>query len=170
VADLSKPAVAAGDGRNWLVTGWQDVENWSTMLLTFDDGTRATIFASDTVLGGMEDRLDVYLSNSRIRFNLTHSNLLEAYAPDPAIFADEYIVEKLETKAGWSHPSIDEHWLLGYPQELRDFVDAVARDHPPVADARFARDVVEVMYAAYVSAEEGRRISLPVATNEVRTA
>ena len=165
VADLSKPAVAAGEGRNWLVTGWQAVENWSTMLLTFDDGTRASIFASDIVLGGMEDRLDVYLSNSRIRFNLTHNNLLEAYAPDPSIFASEYIVEKLETKAGWSFPSIDEHWLLGSPQELRDFVGAVVQNRPPLADAHFARDVVEVMYAAYVSAEEGRRITLPVASD-----
>ena len=33
---------------------------------------------------------------------------------------------------------------------------------PMVTD--FARDIVEVMYAAYVSAEEGRRISLPVAS------
>lgn len=162
VADLSRPATAAGDGGNWLAVGWQDVENWSTLLLTFEDGTRATIFSSDIVLGGMEDRLEIFLSNSRIRFNITHSTLCEAYAPDPSIFASEYLTEKLETKAGWSFPSVDEQWLLGYPQELRDFVEAVALDRPPLADGHLGRDVVEVMYAAYISAEEGRRVALPV--------
>jgi predicted dehydrogenase len=166
VADLSKPAIAAGEGRNWLVTGWRDVENWSTLLLTFDDGTRASILASDIMLGGMEDRLELFLSNSRLRFNITHSTLLEAYAPDPSVFANEYLVEKLETKAGWSTPGVDEHWMLGYPQELRNFVESIASNRPPLADARFARDVVEVMYAAYVSAEEGRRIQLPVRTED----
>ena len=130
------------------------------MLLTFEDGTRATISASDVVLGGMEDRLEVLLSNSRIRASFARSNLVEAYAPDAEIFADEYIAEKLETKAGWSYPSVDEHWLLGYPQEMADFVEAIASERPPLGDGRLGRDVVEVMYAAYVSAEEGRRVDL----------
>ncbi len=161
VANLAKPAIVAGMDRNFLATGWQDVENWSTVLLTFEDGTRATVFSSDIVLGGMEDRMEIFLSNSRIRFNITHNTLCEAYTPDPATFASEYLAEKLETKAGWSCPSVDEHWLLGYPQELRDFIEAVALDRAPLADGRLGRDVVEVIYAAYVSAEEGRRITLP---------
>jgi predicted dehydrogenase len=108
----------------------------------------------------MEDRLDILMSNGRIRCNMTHSDLCEAYAPDPSVFADEYIAEKLETKAGWSHPSVDEEWLLGYSQEVRDFAEAVALERAPVADGQLGRDVVEVLYAAYVSAEEGCRIPL----------
>jgi hypothetical protein len=41
--------------RKWLVHDWEDVENWACAVLTFDDGSRATCLASDTVLGGMED-------------------------------------------------------------------------------------------------------------------
>ena len=55
---------------------------------------------------------------------------------------------------------MDEEWLLGYPQEIRDFVEAVAFDREPLADAHLGREVVEVIYAAYQSAEEGRRINL----------
>lgn len=51
-------------------------------------------------------------------------------------------------------------WMLGYPQELRDFVQAVIEKRPPISTARLGRDVVRVMYSAYVSAEEGRRIDL----------
>ena len=85
---------------------------------------------------------------------------MRAYAPDTSVFAGEYIAEKLETKAGWSFPSTDEEWALGYPQEIRVFVEAVTRDHPPRSDAQLGRDVVNVIYSAYLSAAEGRRVTL----------
>jgi predicted dehydrogenase len=148
--------------KKWLVHDWQDVENWATIIMTFTDGARAIISASDVVLGGMEDNLQMYLSNARINCNLTRNNACEAFAPDPSIFAREYITEKLETKAGWSFPSIDEEYLLGYPQEARDFVEAVLFGRQPLITGKLGRDVVEVLYGAYLSAEEGRRVELPV--------
>jgi predicted dehydrogenase len=50
--------------------------------------------------------------------------------------------------------------MEGYPQELQDFAEAIARGRPPKSGARLGRDVLEVIYAAYVSVEEGRRIEL----------
>ena len=159
-SDLSRVPSFQAEECKWLVTGWQDVENWATVLLTFEDGTHAIIHAADTVLGGMEETLEIFLSNGRVACDMTHSTMIRAYAPDPAVFADEYIAEKLETKAGWSYPAFDEEWLLGYPQELRDFVEAVGEDRPPLSDGRFGLEVARVIYAAYQSAEEGRRIEL----------
>lgn len=158
--DLSRVSSVEAEEKKWLVGGWKDVENWSTTILTFEDGTHAIIFASDTVLGGMEDTLEIFLSNARVACDMTHSTMMRAYAPDPSVFAEEYLAEKLETKAGWSHPSYDEEWLLGYPQELRDFVEAVKDDRPPMVDGRLGLNVVRVIYAAYQSAEEGRRVEL----------
>ena len=158
--DLSRVRSIEAEDKRWLVGDWKDVENWSTVILTFEDGTHAIIFASDTVLGGMEDTLEIFLSNARVACDMTHSTMMRAYAPDPSVFADEYLAEKLETKAGWSHPSFDEEWLLGYPQELRDFVEAVQEDRPPMVDGRLGLDVIRVIYAAYQSAEEGRRVDL----------
>jgi predicted dehydrogenase len=128
--------------------------------MTFEDGSRALIQASDIVLGGMEDTLQIFLSNARIDCDMGHSGMVKAFAPNDQVFADEYIMEKVGTKAGWSYPSIDEEWLLGYPQEARDFVEAVAYDRDPLSGARLGRAVTEVMYAGYVSAEEGRREDL----------
>jgi len=158
--DLSRVRSVEAEEKKWLVGGWKDVENWSTVILTFGDGTHAIIFASDTVLGGMEDTLEIFLSNARVVCDMTHSTMMRAYAPDPSVFAEEYLAEKLETKAGWSHPAFDEEWLLGYPQELRDFVEAVKEDRPPMVDGRLGLDVIRVIYAAYQSAEEGRRVDL----------
>jgi predicted dehydrogenase len=43
---------------------------------------------------------------------------------------------------------------------MRDFVDAIQQQSEPLAGLTLAADCIEVIYAAYLSAEEGRRISL----------
>ena len=118
------------------------------MIITFDDGSKGTVFANDICLGGMKDTLDIYLSNARIHCNFSRSDALEAYAPDATVFADEYLVEKLETKAGWSSPSIDEDRFLGYRDELLDFVEAVRFDRAPLSDGELGRSVVQLVYSA----------------------
>jgi predicted dehydrogenase len=158
--DLSKIPSFQAEKEKWLVDDWQDVENWCTVIMTFTDNSRALIQASDIVLGGMQDTLQVFLSNARIDCDMTHSGMVRAFAPHEGVFASEYIMEKVGTKAGWSYPSVDEEWLLGYPQEIRDFVEAVAYDREALSGAALGRQVTEVIYAAYLSAEEGRRVNL----------
>ena len=50
--------------------------------------------------------------------------------------------------------------MRGYPQELEDFVDAIRDRRAPLSDADLAREVVEVVYAGYLSAASGRRVDL----------
>jgi predicted dehydrogenase len=50
--------------------------------------------------------------------------------------------------------------VRGYPQELEDFIEAVLLGREPISGIDLARDVVEAIYAAYASAEKGRRIEL----------
>jgi predicted dehydrogenase len=111
-------------------------------------------------LGGVRNMLNVFLSNAVINVNINPHNALEVYAPEPHIFGEEYISEKLETKAGWNFPSPDEDWVRGYPQELEDFVEALLLNREPVSGIDLGREVVEAIYAAYASAEEGKRILL----------
>ena len=144
----------------YLRTGWRDVEDWGIIVVKFEDGSVAEVKAADTTLGGVHNYLEAYLSNARLRANINPTDACVAYAPAAHIFGDEYIVEKIETKGGWTQPSPDEDWNQGYPQEVADFVAAVAEGREPVSGARLARDVSIVLYAAYVSAEEGRRIEV----------
>jgi predicted dehydrogenase len=161
VGHLTKvPAVQAEPCR-WLVTDWHDVEDWSAAILTFEDGTKATVLSTDVSLGGVKNLLTAYLSNGVIQANINPNTSLAVYAPDGSTWGDEYITEKVETKAGWQFPSPDEDWMRGYPQEMADFVGAVREGREPLSGALLAREVVEVIYAAYVSAEEGRRVDLP---------
>jgi predicted dehydrogenase len=157
---LERTDIDLKEKKKYLVSSWEDVEDWGVMVITFDDRSTATILASDGVLGGVRNTLSVCLSNAVVHVNMNPSNVLEVYAPEPHVFGDEYLVEKLETKAGWNFPSPDEDWVRGYPQEIEDFVGAVLFDREPVSGIELVRDVVESIYAAYWSAEQGRRIEL----------
>ncbi|MEW6530783.1 MAG: Gfo/Idh/MocA family oxidoreductase [Thermodesulfobacteriota bacterium] len=148
------------DKKKYIVSEWEDVEDWSVTIITFEDGSNATIFSTDGVLGGVRNTLDVYLSNSVVYVNINPNNSVQIYAPDAAVFGDEYIAERLETKAGWNFPSPDDNWMRGYAQEMQDFIDAVLLDREPASGVALAKETVEVIYAAYVSAEEGKRISI----------
>jgi predicted dehydrogenase len=164
VGDLTRAEGFEREPRHWIGTGWVDVENWASVVLTFDDGTRGIIWASDAVLGGMESTLQILMSNAHVKCNLSHTRLVEAYAPDASVFGDEYLIEKLETSAGWSPPAPDEDWAQGHRQMVQDFVASVAEGRAPRSDGALGLDVIRVVYAAYVAAEEGRRVDLSDST------
>jgi len=149
-----------GESKKYLVSEWEDVEDWGMMVITFEDGAHATVFSSDGVLGGVRNTIEVYLSNSVVHVNINPNNAVEIYAPDAHIFGDEYIAERLETKAGWNFPSPDDNWMRGYAQEMEDFIDAVRLNRDPASGIELAMDTVEVIYAAYTAAEEGRRVTI----------
>ncbi|MCK6628991.1 MAG: Gfo/Idh/MocA family oxidoreductase [Anaerolineae bacterium] len=160
VGDLSRiPGVGEAE-KPWIVTGWQDVENWAALILTFDDGSRAVVYASDAVLGGMESRLEIFLSNSQFKCNLSPHNMVQAYAPHPDIFGTEYIMEKASTGAGWSTPLPNEDWSSGHLAMCQDFVAAVAENRPAQSDGNLGLEVIQVVYAAYVAAVTGQRVEI----------
>jgi predicted dehydrogenase len=161
VAQLAETETFRGAGPRYLNTvAGADVEDWGAMLVRFDDGTVAQISAADVVLGGIRNQLAIYAAKSVILCNINPNDSVQAYAPDGAVFGDEYITEKIETKAGWTFPQPDEDWMTGYPAELQDFVECVALGREPLSGGPLARDVVAVIYAAYLSAAEGRRVDL----------
>jgi predicted dehydrogenase len=145
----------------WLVSAWEDVEDWATAIVNFDDGSQAVITASDGVLGGIRNTMTVYLSNAVVQVNINPNDTVVTYAPAPQVFGEEYIAEKLETKAGWNFASPDEDWVRGYPQELEDFVDCLLTGREPVSGLDLAYQTVELIYSAYLAAEKGNRVALP---------
>lgn len=147
-------------GHDWIVSDWQDVETWANLVMGFSDGSQAVITASFAMLGGVRNTFEVYTTNSVYRGNMTPNDGLLVYTPDAQAFGSEYLHEKIETRTGWITAAPDEDWVRGYPQEMQDFMESIAAGREPVSGLRLAADVVEVIYAAYQSAEEGRRIAL----------
>jgi predicted dehydrogenase len=162
--DLTKTPAFASVKDSPLVSGWGDVETWAQATITFSDGTRGIFYGADDLLGGMESTVDIRLSNARLKLDICPVRLCQFYTVDPTPVQDVYFNEKQETKAGFSFPNPDEEWMLGYPQEIQDFMEAIASDRAPLSGLELAKQVVEVIYAGYVSMEERRGVVLSLAT------
>ncbi len=140
-----------------------DIDDFSVMHVVFEDGTVATIFASDIILGGIHNWLEVAANNHRTVCNINPNTAMQAYNPVEANFKDIYVVEKTGTKQGWSSPSPDEDWFTGYPQEIEAFYRTVAYDEPVESDSHLAADCIATIYSAYVSAEQkGTEVAIKV--------
>jgi predicted dehydrogenase len=131
-----------------------DIDDFSVMHVVFEDGTLATIFASDIILGGIHNWLEVAANNHRSVCNINPNTAMQTYNPLEANFKDVYVVEKIGTKQGWSNPSPDEDWFTGYPQEIEAFYRTAAYGEPVETDSSLAADCIATIYSAYVSAEQ----------------
>lgn len=148
------------DAHAWISANPIDVENWANLSIGFDDGTRASVVINDTGLGGLNTRVIAFMTDGVIKANMTQNDTLETYSPNATNFGDEYFTEKLETRAGWNHPSCDEDWFRGLSLEIGDFVRSIRAGKQPRSGIELAVACVEVIYAAYLSAEQGQRVSL----------
>ena len=146
----------------FLRTKYHDIEDYAQIHLVFSDGMIADIFASEIVMGGVKNWLEIVANNHHTYCNLSCTNAVKLFNPREDQLKNTYIVEKIETKQGWSSPSPDEDWMFGYPQELSDFVNCILTNQSPQSDSNLARDVIAVLYSAYVSAEKnGLEVKIP---------
>lgn len=149
--------------KGFLRTDYKDIEDYCQVHVVFDDGMVADVFASEIVMGGVHNWLEIFANNHRTRCNMSPSNAMELYNPKEDQLDDVYLVERLGTKQGWSTPAPDESFLFGYPQEIQDFIEAIATGREPRSGMLAASDIVGVLYAAYVSAErKGAEVEVPL--------
>lgn len=149
------------DNKGFLKTHYKDTEDFAMLHIEFEDGTIADMFASELVLGGTNNWIQVCANNHRTKCNMSHNNTMQTYTPDDTFFSDVYIAEKIETKQGWTPVSPDEGWFLGYQHELDAFYKAVATGCSVESNSQLAADVMATIYAGYVSAEQkGKEIEV----------
>jgi predicted dehydrogenase len=142
--------------------GYQDIEDYGQLHVTFDDGTVADLFASELMMGGVANWLEVMANNHRTRCNLNPVDALETFNAREETLRNVFGTEKIETKLGWNRPAPDESWQHGYPQEFQDFMEAIAHRREPLATLDLARDTIATLYAAYLSAERhGAEVPIP---------
>ena len=138
----------------------KDVEDTGTVILSFSDGTKAVLIATDTLLGGSRNYVQLYCNDAAINCNLTLSDLMETYLLDEDGLDGLTLSEMLPSKTGWNRPFVVDEIIRGYTDEMQDFVEAVAYDREAKSGFRIAYDTAQALYAAYYSADEGRRIKL----------
>jgi len=139
--------------RGFLRTDYHDVEDFSATHVVFEDGTIADIFASEIVMGGIHNCLEVMANNHRTVCNINPNTAMQTYNPAEDQFRDIYVVEKIGTKQGWAPTAPDEDFITGFPQEIEAFYRAAVTGEPPESDGRLAADCISTVYSAYLSAE-----------------
>lgn len=136
-----------------LRTTYKDTEDYAQLHVIFDDGTFTDIFASELIMGGVHNWIEVNTNNHRTICNISPNNAMQTFTPDEKYYKDVYIVEKTETKQGWSSISPDESWFTGYQHEMDAFYRSAAFGDPVESDSILASDVIATIYAGYLSAE-----------------
>ncbi len=69
-----------------------------------------------------------------------------------------YIRRCFPAKTGWQKPFVAEEHLRGYVGQFQDFMECAATGRKPLSDLEIACDVARVIYGAYLSAEQGKRV------------
>jgi predicted dehydrogenase len=161
VADMGNigTSLTAYDKRH-LTSNPIDVEDFANVTLTFSDGTKAVVMASDNVLGGVKNYIEIYANDGTLMCNITPADNLKTYFLDQEGLEDVNFSEMLPEKTGWNHVLIADEIMRGYTYELQDFVECVSYGRKPLSDIDLAYETTKIMYAAYLSASEGRKVAL----------
>ncbi|MFW7189792.1 MULTISPECIES: Gfo/Idh/MocA family oxidoreductase [Lysinibacillus] len=138
----------------------QDVEDMGTVIITFSDGSKAVVIATDVCLGGSKNYVELYCNDATINCTITLNDLMETYFLDEDGLNDIYLSEMLPSKQGWNKPFIADEIIRGYTDEMQDFMECIYYDREPKSGFKLAYDTIKVTYAAYMSAEIGRKVNL----------
>ena len=140
---------------------YTDVEDYASIHIVFEDGTIADIVASELLQGGVKNYLEVHANNHRTLCNIAPNDAMMTYNPKEENFNDIYVVEKTETKQGWSFMSPDEAWFNGYQHEMDAFYRSLVFGEPIESNSKLAADVITTIYTGYLSAEKNG-IEVPI--------
>ena len=153
-------AALAQAERKYIDANPVDVEDIANITITFSDGTKAHIMSGDMILGGIRNCVDVYTNNSVHHCKMNPNDTMTVYHGDQDNLDGVYFAEKLGTKQGWQFIGIGEEIFRGYAGEIQDFMECVACQKKPLSDFKIAYDTAKIIYAAYQSAEEDKRVYL----------
>jgi predicted dehydrogenase len=148
----------------FLRNDYHDVEDYGWAHIVFEDGTVGDIISGATVLGGVNDYVDVFANNHRSRLHINLSNFMETFNPGAKGFDGVFLNYMNTTNMGWQKVAVDDNWMFGYAQEMQDAMECFATGKLPEADLDLAVDATMTIYAAYLSAErKGQEVTIDVA-------
>ena len=139
-------------------------EDHAIVLVEYEGGGFALAEDSWAKPGGMDDRAEIYGTQGNTRADLLRGNSLLTYSN----LGYGYAVEKASTTKGWTFTMYEEIWNYGFPQEMNHFVNCVLGKETPIETGEDGREVLKIIYAAYQSAGERRKIEFPYTPPRVK--
>jgi len=151
-------AEVSGGGENNLVHPNCGGEDFSLLIIDFEDGARGLIEANYITKGGLDDTVEIYGTEGTIKVDFSQGSPIKAFSLD----GYDYAVEKAEMTKGWTFPAVDEKWSQGCIQEIEHFVNCIVTNEKPRygADGEGGRAALEIVMAGYESAKMGKAVAL----------
>lgn len=131
-------------------------EDNAIALLRFENGALAQSELSWTARGSLDLRNEVYGTEGSIFTDVTRSTPINAFVRS----TDTYLLEKAESNSGWIFPLPDEARVYGYHEEMKHFVECVARGETPRETFADGLVINQLINAAYRSMREHRWVAL----------
>ena len=161
VADTGR--IVAGfpeEDKKHILSKFNDVEDFGHVTITFSDGTKAVILSSEHYMGGIQNHINIITNDGVLECKMTPPDNMRSFFMDDEGLEDVYISENLRCKTGWNSVFVAEETLRGYTAELQAFAENAIAGRQPESGLDIAIETTKIMYAAYVSADEGRRVDL----------
>jgi predicted dehydrogenase len=141
-------------------------EDFASLLLEFasDDGHRVIGEASTSwsfVGAGLRLSAELLGPEYSMQWNSLDSGLKLFFSREVAAQVGEDLIEKQNAEVGQMPVVANEAATYGYEAEDRHFVRAFLGRHPPALTFDDGLEVVRILMAAYMSAEEGRTLDFP---------
>jgi predicted dehydrogenase len=145
------------------------VEDTAVATLRFANGALGVIEASTAAFPGYLKRIEINGSEGSAMLeeeDLKHWDFAKSQKRDEAI--REQMLKHRSTGGGAADPSAIGHH--GHARQFADVVKAIRTNGRPAVDGAEGRRSVETILAIYKSAESGRPVSLPLASDPNLTA
>jgi len=127
-------------------------DDHAIVIIRFEGRRVGLIEVSWAKPGGVDDRVEIVGSAGVTYADLLRGSSLTTFSG----VGYGYAVEKAPDTRGWTFTMFDELWNSGFPQEMDHFVRCVAEDTVPDESGEDGRAVLEIIYAAYRAARDGR--------------
>ena len=141
-------------------------EDFASLMLEFasDDGHRVIGEASTSwsfVGAGLRLSAELLGPEYSMQWNSLDSGLKLFFSREVVAQVGEDLVEKQNAETGQMPVIANEAATYGYEAEDRHFVRAFLGHHPPALTFDDGLEVVRILMAAYMSAEQGRTLDFP---------
>jgi len=164
---LGKPAVRSVTAElgTYVHHGRTVAEDHAVLTVRFAGNRTGLVEVSWAKPGGMDDRAEIVGSKGITYADMLHGSSLTTYSD----VGYGYAVEKAPDTRGWTFTMYEELWNYGFPQEMEHFARCVAEDATPLETGADGRVVLEVIYAAYAAARDGR-VEFPLTLSDEEAA
>jgi len=145
------------------------VEDVAVATVKFANGALGVIEATTAAFPGELKRIEISGSTGTAIMkeeDIIAWNFAKANRRDAAIH--EKMAQSKSTGGGASDPAAIGHH--GHTHQFQDVVDAIKKNRTPAVDGPEGRKSVEIILAIYKSAETGKAVSLPLASDPVLAA